>query len=262
MHVPYTHCDCEGTIRLGATAQTDDLIALPEGPAVPLTDPGLKRSFPGMDRIADAQQKFEDVLRDFVTMSDADTSKKVTRILQQVREVEPSVTVIGQIKAGKTSLINAMIGAPNLLPTDVNPWTSVVTSLHINTPSPELNVKAKFKFFDNAEWEKLVSNGGRIGQLAARAGADDELEKLRLQVVALREKAQARLGRKFEMLLGTEHRYGLVDDNLLRRYVCVGDDEGGTSEQGRFTDITKSADLYIDLKDFPVYICASATPPA
>ena len=66
--------------------------------------------------------------------------------------------------AGKTSLINAMIGAPNLLPTDVNPWTSVVTSLHINTPSPELNVKAKFKFFDNAEWEKLVSNGGRIGQ--------------------------------------------------------------------------------------------------
>ena len=66
-----------------------------------------------------------------------------------------------------------MIGAPGLLPTDVNPWTSVVTSLHINTPSPELNVKAKFKFFDNAEWEKLVSNGGRIGQLAARAGADE-----------------------------------------------------------------------------------------
>jgi hypothetical protein len=78
--------------------------------------------------------QFEDVLRDFVTIADPDTSKKMTRILQQVREVEPSVTVIGQIKAGKTSLINAMIGAPELLPTDVNPWTSVVTSLHINTP--------------------------------------------------------------------------------------------------------------------------------
>jgi len=206
-------------MRLGATAQSENLIVEPEGSSAPLVDPGLKRSFPGLTRIADAQQKFEDVLRDFVTMTDADTSKKVTRILQQVREVEPSVTVIGQIKAGKTSLINAMIGAPNLLPTDVNPWTSVVTSLHINAPSPELNVKAKFKFFDNAEWEKLVSNGGRIGQLAMRAGADDELEKLRLQVVALREKAQARLGRKFEMLLGTEHRYGAVDDGLLRRYV-------------------------------------------
>ncbi|MBL9047453.1 MAG: dynamin family protein, partial [Tabrizicola sp.] len=181
-------------------------------------DYSLTRAFPGLGRIADAIQQFEDVLRDFVTIADPETSKKMTRILQQVREVEPSVTVIGQIKAGKTSLINAMIGAPNLLPTDVNPWTSVVTSLHINTPSPELNVRAKFKFFDGVEWDKLVSNGGRIGQLAARAGADDELEKLRLQVVALREKAQARMGRKFEMLLGTEHRYAVLDDALLRRY--------------------------------------------
>ncbi|MCX7287186.1 MAG: dynamin family protein [Rhodobacterales bacterium] len=220
----------------------------------------LQRNFPGLTRIADAIKQFEDVLRDFVTMSDPDTSKKVTRILQQVREVEPSVTVIGQIKAGKTSLINAMIGAPNLLPTDVNPWTSVVTSLHLNTPSPELNVKAKFKFFDGAEWDKLVSNGGRIGQLAARAGADEELEKLRLQVVQMREKAQARLGRKFELLLGTEHRYGAVDDTLLRRYVCVGDEDASGADQGRFTDITKSADLYIDREDFPIMLCVRDTP--
>lgn len=247
-------------MRLGAIVETEEPIVEPSGlpPAPP--DPALRRSFPGMARIAEATKQFEDVLRDFVTMADPDTSKKVTRILQQVREVEPSVTVIGQIKAGKTSLINAMIGAPGLLPTDVNPWTSVVTSLHINTPSPELNVKAKFKFFDNAEWEKLVSNGGRIGQLAARAGADEELEKLRLQVVALREKAQARLGRKFEMLLGTEHRYGIVDDALLRRYVCVGDEDLGSADQGRFTDITKSADLYIELKDFPVLLCVRDTP--
>ncbi|HLP69868.1 MAG TPA: dynamin family protein, partial [Rhizobium sp.] len=217
---------------LGAVAENQEEL---DGVAVHEPEVALKRNFPGLGRIADAIKQFEDVLRDFVTMADPDTAKKVTRIMSQVREVEPSVTVIGQIKAGKTSLLNAMIGAPGLLPTDVNPWTSVVTSLHINTPSPELNVKAKFKFFDNAEWEKLVSNGGRIGQLAARAGADDELEKLRLQVVAMRDKAQARLGRKFEMLLGTEHRYGTVDDALLRRYVCVGDEESGGAEQGRFT---------------------------
>lgn len=245
---------------LGAIVQDDDPEADSGLPVVTEPDVALKRSFPGLGRIAESIQQFEDVLRDFVTMSDPDTSKKVTRILQQVREVEPSVTVIGQIKAGKTSLINAMIGAPGLLPTDVNPWTSVVTSLHINTPSPELNVKAKFKFFDNAEWEKLISNGGRIGQLAARAGADEELEKLRLQVVAMREKAQARLGRKFELLLGTEHRYGTVDDSLLRRYVCVGDDEAAGADQGRFTDITKAADLYIDRDDIPVMLCVRDTP--
>ena len=148
---------------LGAMIQDDDPAADTGQSVQSRHEPALKRNFPGLGRIAGSIKQFEDVLRDFVTMSDGDSSKKVTRILQQVREVEPSVTVIGQIKAGKTSLINAMIGEPGLLPTDVNPWTSVVTSLHINTPSPELNVRAKFKFFDSAEWDKLVSNGGRIG---------------------------------------------------------------------------------------------------
>jgi Dynamin family len=176
-------CRYEVIMGLGAVAENQDEL---DGVAAPASAIALKRNFPGLGRIADAIKQFEDVLRDFVTMADPDTAKKVTRIMSQVREVEPSVTVIGQIKAGKTSLLNAMIGAPGLLPTDVNPWTSVVTSLHINTPSPEVNVRAKFKFFDNAEWDKLVSNGGRIGQLAARAGADEELEKLRLQVVQMR----------------------------------------------------------------------------
>lgn len=242
----------------GVQAEQEDQPATETSVVEP--DYSLKRNFPGLGRIADSIQKFEDVLRDFVTIADPETAKKMTRILQQVREVEPSVTVIGQIKAGKTSLINSVIGAPGLLPTDVNPWTSVVTSLHINTPSPELNVRAKFKFFDNAEWDKLISNGGRIGQLAARAGADDELEKLRLQVVELREKAQNRMGRKFEMLLGTEHRYASVDDALLRRYVCVGDEEQGDGDQGRFTDITKSADLYMERDDFPIMVCVRDTP--
>lgn len=243
---------------LGVQTQVDDQLPGKDSGSEP--DYALKRNFPGLGRIADSIQKFEDVLRDFVTIADPETAKKMTRILQQVREVEPSVTVIGQIKAGKTSLINAVIGAPELLPTDVNPWTSVVTSLHINAPSPELNVRAKFKFFDEAEWDKLVSNGGRIGQLAARAGADEELEKLRLQVVALREKAQARMGRKFEMLLGTEHRYATIDDALLRRYVCVGDEEQGEGDQGRYTDITKSADLYMDRDDVPIMLCIRDTP--
>ena len=223
-------------------------------------DMAIQRSFPGLAGIAEAIRDFEDVLRDFITMADEETAKKISRILTQTSEIEPSVTVIGQIKAGKTSLVNAMIGDPSLLPTDVNPWTSVVTSLHINTPSPDPDVKACFKFFDTAEWDRLVSNGGRIGQMAARAGADEELEKLRLQVVAMREKAQARLGRKFELLLGTEHRYGVVDDALLKRYVCVGDEDLADEDQGRFVDITKSADLYVDRSDIPTSLCVRDTP--
>lgn len=244
----------------GAVVKMDSPNAGLGAPVHPVPESPVKRSFPGLARIAEAVQDFEDVLGDFMILADAETAKKLGRIQQHIREIEPSVTVIGQIKAGKTSLVNAMIGAPGLLPTDVNPWTSVVTSLHINTPSPEPNVKAKFKFFDGAEWDRLISNGGRIGQLAARAGADDELETLRLQVVAMREKARARLGRKFEMLLGTEHRYGKVDDSLLKRYVCVGDEELEDDDQGRFVDITKSADLYVERADIPTSLCVRDTP--
>jgi Dynamin family len=247
-------------MALGAVVKMSDAIRDRGVSVQPEVEHNLKRSFPGLTRIADAVQDFEGVLSDFAAMADPDTAKKLARIVQQTREIEPTVTVIGQIKAGKTSLVNAMIGAPGLLPTDVNPWTSVVTSLHINTPSPEPNVKAKFKFFDGAEWDRLISNGGRIGQLAARAGADDELEKLRLQVVAMRDKARARLGRKFELLLGTEHRYGAVDDALLKRYVCVGDEDLDDEDQGRFVDITKSADLYIERADIPTSLCVRDTP--
>ena len=58
-------------------------------------------------------------------------SRQSERMSRQLKRFEPSVTIIGQIKSGKTSLVNALIGAPDLLPTDVNPWTSVVTSLHL-----------------------------------------------------------------------------------------------------------------------------------
>jgi len=34
------------------------------------------------------------------------------------------IAVIGQIKAGKSSFINAFVQQPELLPTDVNPWTT------------------------------------------------------------------------------------------------------------------------------------------
>ncbi len=247
-------------MQRGAVVKMENPNAGPDAPVALMPDAPVRRSFPGLARIAEAIRDFDDVLDDFTSLADPETVKKLHKIQHQMREIEPSVTVIGQIKAGKTSLVNAMIGAPGLLPTDVNPWTSVVTSLHINTPSPDANVKAKFKFFDGAEWDRLISNGGRIGQLAARAGADDELEKLRLQVVAMREKARARLGRKFEMLLGTEHRYGKVDDALLMRYVCVGDEDQEEDEQGRFVDITKSADLYIERADIPTSLCVRDTP--
>ncbi len=220
----------------------------------------------GLEKLEDFHDEVADLeatLADVVKLGGLDAEKKAAKLIKQLRAFEPSITMIGQIKSGKTSLVNAMVGRPELLPADVNPWTSVVTSLHINTPQPEDAPTASFQFFSQGEWDHLVENGGRIGELSSRAGADDELEKVRRQIAEMREKTKQRLGRKFELLLGQKHEYAELNDDLVQRYVCMGDDFEDLEEedqQGRFADITKSADLYLESKTIPMPLCLRDTP--
>ena len=220
----------------------------------------------GLDRLDVLKEDIEDLqslLGDIAKLSSQDIAKKSNKIIKQLSSFEPSVTMIGQIKSGKTTLLNAMVGQPDLLPADVNPWTSVVTSLHLNTPLPDDAPAATFQFFNKDEWDHLVENGGRIGELSARAGADEEMEKIRIQIAEMRDKTKRRLGRKFELLLGQKHNYADVNDELIQRYVCMGDDLDDTEDsdhQGRFADITKSADIYLDTPTIPMPLCLRDTP--
>ncbi len=228
--------------------------------------PGLLSSaFDGLEPFARRMALVETAI-DTLGEAGGDTAQATTRKLKrQIREFEPTVTMIGQVKAGKTTLVNALVGWPGLLPADINPWTSVVTSLHLD-PSPRgPATKARFRFFDEEEWGRLLNRGGRVGELAARAGAHKELEKVRQQLETMREKSRKRLGRKFELLMGQEHEYGFFDEELIQRYVCLGDDldsdEGAsTVQQGRFADITKSADLYLRQPELPHKLCIRDTP--
>jgi hypothetical protein len=52
---------------------------------------------------------------------------RLTALQAQIATFQVRVSLVGQVKAGKTALANSMIGKPDLLPSDVNPWTSVVT---------------------------------------------------------------------------------------------------------------------------------------
>ncbi|MEM6593356.1 MAG: dynamin family protein [Pseudomonadota bacterium] len=226
--------------------------------------PGFARN--GLDRMDMFHEELLDLreaLLDIESFGGPEAKKKAQKLLASVDEFEPSITMIGQIKSGKTSLVNAMAGRPELLPADVNPWTSVVTSLHLNTPVPDAGTVASFQFFDQSEWDHLVENGGRIGELSSRAGASEEFEKVRQQIAEMREKTKARLGRKFELMLGQTHNYRHLDDELMQRYVCMGDDFGDPEmldEQGQFADITKSADLYLDAPSLPIPLCIRDTP--
>lgn len=215
-------------------------------------------------------QRFVEQLRPVVSAlalaqewGDPATVKRARKLLQRIDTFEPSITMIGQIKSGKTTLVNSMTGHAGLLPADVNPWTSVVTSLHLRPNLQLQRSTATFRFFEAGEWDQLVQGGGRVGELADRAGADEELGKIKAQVEEMREKSRQRLGRKFEMLLGAEHRYEYVDAELVERYVCLGDDTDSataSTKQGRFADITKSADLTLPQRGFPLRMCLRDTP--
>ncbi|MDJ0827230.1 MAG: dynamin family protein [Rhodobacter sp.] len=221
---------------------------------------GFEPLTPLVERMVD----LENVLIQLERLGDQAIAKSAGQLRLKLQSTEASVTMIGQVKAGKTSLTNAMIGWPDLLPADVNPWTSVVTSLHM---TPRLNTeenKARFRFFNSEEWDRLVLNGGRVGELAGRAGADSEIERVRRQIAEMQEKSRRRLGRKFELLLGQCHEYGEFDGELIERYVCLGDDFEDDTEtsksRGRFADITKSAELFLHRPEFPIALCLRDTP--
>lgn len=248
-----------------------DMSQINEGAATRIADdrPGLsgtaraalqRQGQAPLSDLNDRMDALREILQDIEAIGGDGIGGKVRDLMREVDAFEPSVTFIGQIKSGKTTLVNAMVGRPNLLPADVNPWTSVVTSLHLNTPRAEGAPRASFRLFDADDWDKLTRNGGRIGELSARAGADEEVLRLREQIAAMHAKTRERLGAKFEMMLGQQHNYGTFDDDLIKRYVCMGDEADTDDGQGQFADITRSAELYLDAPGIPMPFCLRDTP--
>ena len=169
----------------------------------------------------------------------------ISAIEEAIRYLERQscrVAVIGQVKAGKSSFINALVGRPDLLPSNVNPWTAVVTNLHFYRANPQQE-SASFAFFGADEWHRIAESGGPLRELTERLvpGFDPQLLNAQLQTMRLR--AAALLGDDFEALLGQSHSYPTLSHNLLAQYICSPIREG---EPGPacYSDITKSADLY------------------
>ncbi|MEE4187612.1 MAG: dynamin family protein [Roseobacter sp.] len=239
----------------------------PEEPADVLPQPAYLKA--GLEPLEDFAARAEMVENALVALEGATGTaarRAVTRLRKELDGFEPAVTFLGQVKSGKTTLVNAMAGWADLLPSDVNPWTSVVTSLHLTPGTRQQDISARFQMMDENEWDRLVQKGGRLGELAGRAGSEGELETIRQQIEALRDKSRRRLGRKFELMLGQQHEYGYFDKNLLERYICIGDDFADDDdmpagdEQGRFADITRSADLYLNSTSKPFRMCLRDTP--
>jgi signal recognition particle receptor subunit beta len=221
------------------------------------TGPGRHLGQKLADIAADTRQLAEELR----PMLDGDATAALDNLEHEGRRDACRIAVIGQVKAGKSTLVNALIGRPGLLPADVNPWTAVVTNLHFGRPS---DAGAVYQFFDEVDWQHLAA-GGRLFELSQRLGVELDAYVLANQVRQMRERAEQRLGPQFKLLLGKHHRFETASAEVLERYVCVGDLDSGqdgrrVTEAGRFADITKSADLYFDLDPFACPVTIVDTP--
>jgi signal recognition particle receptor subunit beta len=181
---------------------------------------------------------------------------------RQLEERSCRIAVIGQIKAGKSTFINALARRPSLLPTDINPWTVVVTTLHFRrAPTPPEHA-AVFQLFSPEEWNELAEGGGRLRELTERLVPGFQLDLLRAQLEVMRKRAESHLGPKFAELLGQCHRYQTVTPELLTDYVSAGAgaDETWPGKRRHYSDITRSADLYFNDSPFAFPLTLIDTP--
>ncbi|MBO0766550.1 MAG: dynamin family protein, partial [Hyphomicrobiaceae bacterium] len=179
---------------------------------------------------------------------------------RQLNERTCRIAVVGQIKAGKSTFINALSRRPGLLPTDINPWTVVVTALNFrNGPTPPEHA-AVFHLFSADEWRELAEGGGRLRELTERLVPGFQSDLLRAQLEVMRKRAERRLGPKFPELLGQCHRYPTVTPQILTDYVSAGDDDTWPGKSLHYSDITRSADLYFNDGPFAFPITLIDTP--
>ncbi len=202
-------------------------------------------------RLDDAKRRALCAAEALTALAGGETAQAISSVAARLQSQVCRVAFVGQVKAGKSSLINVLVEQPELLPANINPCTAVITRLSFGVPDKPRS-GAQFTFFTKEEWCRL-SMGGRTRELTERLFPDFDWEVLKTQVKAMEERAREKLGTSFEELLGKEHLYEDIQPDLLVRYVGA---EQPDSEcplertEGRFSDITKSADIFLDMGAF------------
>ncbi len=205
------------------------------------------------------------IAEDMNGMSNDETRQFISRIVDDLSNLKPSIAFVGQIKAGKSRLINGFTGQAEYLPSDVNPWTTVITDMHFGHPSGRTS-GAEFHFFDNRQWQALIAEGEELRNMFPDEEDSYKREMIEEQVEAMKTRAKLRLGESYKHLLGQHHDLDEMTSDDLARYVCAGDDptdEGEYdpgSDRGLYSDITRKAEVYFDIGHFPYPVTVTDTP--
>jgi signal recognition particle receptor subunit beta len=182
----------------------------------------------------------------------------VTDALAKIARMTVRIAVVGQIKSGKSTFINAFVRHPRLLPTAVTPWTTAVTNLHFAQATPQ-DGAVRFSFMDANEWGEIANGAGRFRELTERLVPGFEPRILQSETYALAERARLKLGTEFEQLIGRGHLFKSLHPGLLERYICSGE-FGDGNDIGRYSEITRSADLYLPGGPFDFPTTVTDTP--
>lgn len=217
-------------------------------------------------QIAPLQKQQLDFLREKLGelegMVDRSNREDYRALSDRLDQWAAKVAVIGQVKAGKSTFLNAFLGQHDFLPSDINPWTSVITNIRVNIPQdPETG--ATFNFFDEDDWNEIIDGTGQIRKMAEQLLPGFDTELLKQQSEELREKAQRRLGKHYHALLGSKHEYAFLSPDLLKRYVCAGpgtDDNLTRESLGRYAALTREANIFMRLPEFQIPAIVTDTP--
>lgn len=133
-----------------------------------------------------------------------------------------TIGVIGQMKAGKSTFLNAFVFERDVLPAATTPMTAALTVI---TYGPE--EKIEVEFYTREEWEEQRLTAQR--ELTADSS---EAEKSKVQAAQELVEKSVRIGSRLPELLGTKR-----SDTLDKLIEYVGAD-------GQFVSITKSVKIY------------------
>lgn len=171
------------------------------------------------------------------------------------------IAVIGQVKSRQSAFIGALIEQPDLLPSELSPWATAVLRLHCGSAAAPEGKAAEFQLFNKEDWPQLAAGAGRVRELTTQLVPGFEPELLRRHLDAMRQRAEQRFAGDFDSLLGAKHTFETVSRDTLARYIGPQSSAADASDApGQYSDLTKSADLWLSGGPFRFPVTLIATP--
>jgi hypothetical protein len=180
---------------------------------------------------------------------------------KQLREVTCRIAIVGQVKAGRSTFVNALVEDPGLLPSDVDPSSVVVTSLNFRNGTRAPEHAAVFHFFSSEQWHELAQGGGSLAGSTERLVPPFNPNLLRAHLDFVRSRAERRLGNRFHEMVGKSHYHKELSRQILDDYIGGGDaQETATAGRPSFSDVTRTADLFLSQGPFAFPVTLIDTP--